>query len=825
MLVTAEKLTKLYHGIPALEAVDLELRPGEILGLVGENGAGKSTLVKILAGVQRPDSGQISIEGQPYRPESPAEARSSGIAVIHQDFQLVPDLPVAANILLAQAPVKRVAVFFDQIDHKEMVRRAGDILETLGLKLDPSTLVRNLGVAERQLVEIARALTGRARLLIMDEPTASLERREVYRLFSLMRSLRERGTGLIFVSHRLDEVLEVTDRITVLRNGKSAGTRLTSEVSPGQLIQMIVGQEIAKLFPREPGSPGDLALEAKDLAGPGVEKVSITAHQGEIVALTGLMGSGAAETLKLVAGQTPPSSGYLAVGGQPVSVREPANSIAAGIGYVPEDRRHQGLIPNLSIEDNIALTNLNRVARFGFISRKRVRSLAGEWIKSMKVRTAGPQSPVQSLSGGNQQKVVIAKWLAGRSKVLAMCEPTHGIDVGAKVEVNRLMGKFAKDGGSVIFSSLELPEVAGMGDRVVAFRHGRVENEFSSGQATPEALMASISGVAAPTQSQAADHSHDVEHPPASTPRPARDWSPWLLPTIFTALIITLSVLNPHFLTTGNLLNVLHQFSILALVSAGMTFVIIGGGFDLSVGSVVALSGSVAALVMIKVGLAAGVVAGLATGALAGITNGLLVSRAGISPFIATLGTLVLCRGLALGITGGTAVFDLPRQFAWLGSGKLLGVPVPVLSALLVFLGGLVIMNFHTFGLKVYAVGGNREAARLSGINVPRVIMTTYLICGLTAGLAGLVLAARIRAGEPTAATFLELFSIAAVVLGGTSLRGGEGSLARTLLGVLFIGFLENGLNLMNIPFYWQQVVIGVVFILAAALGMLRRHR
>lgn len=301
-----------------------------------------------------------------------------------------------------------------------------------------------------------------------------------------------------------------------------------------------------------------------------------------------------------------------------------------------------------------------------------------------------------------------------------------------------------------------------------------------------------------------------------------RDRYVFLVLVVFILMLAALSVLSPNFLTARNLMNVLHQMSIMMIVGIGMTYVVIGGGFDLSVGSVVALSGSLAGVVMTGSGVIAGIAAGLAVGLLFGMFNGTLVSRLQISPFLATLGSLVIARGLALGVTGGSAVFGLPAAFTWLGGGKVAGIPVPVILAAALAIVGAVVLHNHRFGLQVFAVGGNREAARLTGVPVQRVLLLTYSLSGLMAGTAGLVLAARIRAGEPTAAVFLELFTIAAVVLGGTSLQGGQGSVWRTVLGVLFIGFLQNGLNLMNVQYYWQQVIIGSVFILAASLGMIR---
>jgi len=302
------------------------------------------------------------------------------------------------------------------------------------------------------------------------------------------------------------------------------------------------------------------------------------------------------------------------------------------------------------------------------------------------------------------------------------------------------------------------------------------------------------------------------------------DWEKLVVPTMLALLFIILSASNEYFLSLNNFMNILQQISVLAIVAAGMTFVVISGGFDLSVGSVVALTGSMASIVMIQHGVLIGILAGLAIGFFIGVINGILVGKFNISPFIATLGMLVIARGLALGITNGSAVFNLPIQFGWLGGGKIIGIPVPVITAIIIYIIGIIILRNMTFGLKIYAVGGNKESARLSGISVGKIVASTYIICSLCASLAGIILAARLRAGEPTAAVSMELFAIAAVVLGGASLKGGKGALERTILGVLFIGVLENGLNLLNIPFYWQQVFIGLVFITASCINMLKTN-
>ena len=817
-------ITKRYHGVAALESVDFDLVSGEIHALVGENGAGKSTLVKIIGGVVWPDSGEMYLGNHVLRLRSPHEALASGIAVIHQEPHVIPSLSVAENLYAGHIAVRRW-LGMPLVDRRAMLEGAREILGRLGVRLDPHKLVRTLWAAERQLVEIGKALVQRARFLIMDEPTASLEPAEVKALLELMAKLRASGSGIVLVSHNVDEVLAIADRVTVLRDGRRIASKPAAELDGRQLVRLIVGSDVRGVEPRPTRKPGTEQLSVRVRLGS--EPVEIGLSRGEIVSVTGLMGGGASDLIAAVGGALPKAVETARINGVPASLRHPAEALARGVGMIPEDRK-DGLITTLSVAENLALCCLDRVSRWGFLSRRRMAALAGRFADSLGIKTPGLWAKVIELSGGNQQKVLLGRLLASGATVLAVDEPTRGVDVSARAEIHRLLAGYARDGGSILMSSADFPEVLELSDRIVVLRRGEMAGEFSRANATAAELLSCAAGMTSPEPSHddagssSARPGGPLQPAPARRPQVAR--VQLLLPLALVALVTALAFLNEHFLTLGNIRNVLLQVSVLAIVSIGMTFVIVAGAFDLSVGSIVALSGSMAALVMTEYGLVAGITAGLGAGLALGFINGELIAGLGVSPFIATLGTLVIARGLALAVTGGSVVSDLPSSFAVLGSGVIWGIPVPVLLALLAFAAGGVVLGRTPFGLRVYAVGGNRDAAHLAGIRVGRVLVACFTICGTAAALGGLIVAARVQSGQPTIGVFMELYAIAAVVLGGASLRGGEGNMIQTLLGVLLIGFLQNGLNLMNVHSYWQQVVLGLVFIAAAALEWLRRR-
>ena len=493
-ILKLENITKHFPGVRALTDVHFDMHAGEVHALLGENGAGKSTLIKIISGVHRPDSGKIFLDDQPVTFENPRAAQAAGIATIYQELSLYPELTVAENIFMGHQPRRNFGPL-SVIDWDQMAARAHELLASLDIHdLDVRRKVGTLNVGNRQRVEIAKALSINARVLIMDEPTAALTEADVARLFDIVRLLRERGVGIIYISHRLQEVFEVADRVTVLRDGQYIDTQRVSETTEPQLISKMVGRTIDKLFPKMESTFGETVLEVRDLWNePYTRGVSFKIRAGEIVGLAGLVGSGRSELAQAIFGVLPSSRGEVLVAGKPARIRHPADAIRLGLAYVPEDRATQGLVREMGISENASMAILRQISRASFIRRGRERTLARESIDKLNIRAYGPQQIVGKLSGGNQQKVVVSKWLASQPKLLIMDEPTRGVDVGAKAEIHRLMSQLAAEQGlAILMISSELPEILGMSDRVLVMREGRIVAEFDRAEADQERIAAAM---------------------------------------------------------------------------------------------------------------------------------------------------------------------------------------------------------------------------------------------------------------------------------------------------------------------------------------------
>jgi rhamnose transport system ATP-binding protein len=483
-------ISKSFPGVQALKGVRFDMRAGEVHALLGENGAGKSTFIKIISGVHRPDQGSIRIDGQEVAFASPLEAQRAGIATIYQELLLFPELTVAENVFMGHAPRTRLGA----IDWPRTRAQARELLASLDIHdLDVNQVVGTLSVGNRQRVEIAKALSQNARILIMDEPTAALTERDVERLFAIVRLLRARGVGIVYISHRLEEIFLLANRVTVFRDGEYVATKPVSETDRDDLIQMMVGRRIDALFPKIAVPIGEPVLELRDIVRkPATDGISLTLRAGEIVGLAGLVGSGRSELAQVVFGITPADSGEIRLGGQAVAIRNPAQAKGLGIAYVPEDRGTQGLVRPMQIKENVSLAVLARVARRSFIDRAAEAALAADSIRKFGIRASGIGQVVNKLSGGNQQKVVLSKWLASGPKVLILDEPTRGIDVGAKAEIHRLMSELAGQGIAILMISSELTEIMGMSDRILVMREGRIVAEFARAAATQEAIAAAM---------------------------------------------------------------------------------------------------------------------------------------------------------------------------------------------------------------------------------------------------------------------------------------------------------------------------------------------
>jgi ribose transport system ATP-binding protein len=494
-LFRIENLSKRFPGVLALDKVSLEAKSGEVLGLVGENGAGKSTLIKSITGFHEPDEGTIFFEGKKIEHITPHHSMSIGIACIYQELNLVPFLSVAENIFLGREQIRVKQLGW--LDREYQRTESQNILDTLGLKIDPGAIVGSLGVGQQQMVEIARAIRANAKMIIMDEPTSSLSAQETEKLLQIIRYLKGEGISIIYISHHLEEVLAVSDRITVLRDGKSIGTVNARDVTVNDLVKMMVGRDITQKYPKIKAPIGKEMLRVENISRKGVlDNISFSVRAGEILGFAGLVGAGRTETARAVTGADPIDGGKVFVEGKQAFIKKPSDSINAGIAFLTEDRKGQGLIMIQDIEFNLTLVNLKNYIKGIFLNLKQCKIDAEKKVRELRIRCPGLKMPAGNLSGGNQQKVVIAKWLLSKARIFIIDEPTRGIDVGAKVEVYNLMNELVKGGAAVIMISSEMDECMGMSDRIVVMHEGKIAAEFTAEEATQEKILYAASGIA-----------------------------------------------------------------------------------------------------------------------------------------------------------------------------------------------------------------------------------------------------------------------------------------------------------------------------------------
>ena len=818
-MLAARGVGKSFGDVRVLDGIDVAIRGGEVHTIMGENGAGKSTLMKILAGVHRPDGGEVLVDGKPTAVASPRAASDLGIRLIHQEPLSFGDLSVAENIFLGHGlPRGRLG----QIDWRAMRREAARLLTELGVELDPRAKLRGLSIADQQTVELAAALSTDARVLLMDEPTAALTPAEVERLFGIVRGLRDRGVAVVFVSHRLPEVFEISDRITVLRDGNFIGTHNTAETTPDEIIRMMVGRELGEMYAKPDAAIGEPLLEVSALTRRGeFEDVSLTVRAGEIVGLAGLVGAGRTEVARAVFGATRADAGSVRVNGEQVRVRSPHDAIHRGIAYVPEDRQQHGLVLPMSIASNTSLARLADVSSASWLSQAKERAIGKKWADQLKTRLASVTQPAGDLSGGNQQKVVLGKWLQTEPRVLIVDEPTRGIDVGAKAEVHRLLAELAGQGKAVLMISSDLPEVLAMSDRVLVMGGGRITGEFARGEATQESIMAAaVKGGGAATASAAASWTRHFTR--------FREAGIGLF--VLLAFVACLAI-EPRFGEAGNLRAILNYIPIIATVAMGQMMVVVSRNIDLSVGSMIGLSAIVGGGLFATnpdTPIAVATLAAVGVGLLLGLVNGGLVAGLGVPAIIATLGTLTAYRGLIFVYSGTEQVdnSDLPRGLTALSNTGPLGVPWLVVVAGLLALGTFLFLRYTQTGRNIYAIGSNPKAAVLRGVPVRRTLLLIFALTGALSGLAGMMFASRYGYVNPSSAgQTLELVIISAVVIGGVNVFGGSGSVGGVLLGCLLLGIVGVGLPILGVSAFWQLAFYGAAILAAASLDTLVQRR
>lgn len=853
-------VSKSFDSTRAVINLDLQLRAGEVLALLGENGAGKSTCVKMLAGIYPPDTGTVVLDGEPITFATPLDAHAAGIAVVHQHPAIFPDLSVVENIFAGQLVTGPGGV----LRRDAMRVRAQEIIELLGLEVSLDHRAGALRTGEQQLIEIARALASNARVLIMDEPTAALSNHEVELLFRVVETLRERDVTMMFVGHRLEEVFAIADRITVLRDGAYVDTRPTAELTPARTVQLMVGREIDDLYTRVETTPGEVVLEVKGISRPGeYENVSFQLRAGEILGFGGLVGAGRTEIARTLFGITAPQEGAIAINGSQITIDSPQDAMSHGIAYVSEDRRGQSLVMDFSILVNAVLPVLDRTTKFGLTSRSNELAVVREPLRRMSLRFASYDQPVSTLSGGNQQKVVLAKWLGVNPRILILDEPTQGIDVHTKTEVHRLISELAAEGMAVVLISSDMPELIAMSDRVLVLREGKQMALLDRAEVAPETIGAAATGASLDLDSTLVAEQEAVEiaadlRPVASQPpapdrtgtggdsvRPARkvqrpnptegavrgllsrlaSTREMGLLVVLLAIAIPVSIVNPRFLDTGNLTSVAVDAALLLFIAMGQLLVMLTGNIDVSVSSVVGLAAYVSAMLMRDVeGLPVfvGVLIALGVGLLCGLVNGLVIAYGNVPSIVATLGTLAVFRGVTSLVANSRQVSasDVPEAWLDFASTRLGPFPVLVLTAIVLLVVIAQLLQRTRFGREFFQVGSSRESAELIGVKSRQRILTAYLICGSLSGFAGALWASHFATVDSRVATGIELSVIASVIVGGVALAGGVGTVTGVALGTVVLLLIRNALTLVKVDPLWLQAAYGIVIIAAVVLNL-----
>jgi ribose transport system ATP-binding protein/rhamnose transport system ATP-binding protein len=816
--------TKVFGGTVALRDASFDLRAGEVLALLGENGAGKSTCVKLLAGVYRPDEGTVEIGGKPTDLASPLDAQGQGISVMHQHPGLFPDLSVAENIFIGHAPLTRIGL----LDDSAMSAETQALLDTVGLACRPDQRLGALRTSEQQLVEIARALSSKARVLIMDEPTAALSQREVEKLFAVVDQLRRRGVAMMFVGHRMDEIFRIADRIAVLRDGHLIGVERAADLGRDRAVEMMIGRPLSTVYPAREAALGEIALEVEGLSRePAFRGVSLTVRKGEVVGLGGLVGSGRTEIARVLFGIDQRTAGTVRLHGQDCAFSSPAEAMQAGIAYVSEDRLGQSLVMDFPILANASLPVIAEATLAGLVMRKRELALVEPHLTRLKLRFRSLDQPVKTLSGGNQQKVVLSKWLATQPSLLILDEPTQGIDVQTKAEVHAMIAQLARQGIAILLISSELPELIGMCDRVVVLREGSVAATLSGGDIDQSRIIRAATDIDAAPPRDKGPASPDAEvREDASAPSVLRQIlarREWGLACAIAVVVVPVALLNPRIFSGANLSSLAMDAGLLVIAAVAQMVVMLTRNIDLSVASVIGLTAYGSAAFMHThpdAPVLLGVLVALLLGAGCGLVNGLVVTIGRVPSIVVTLGTLSVYRGLNSIWAGGHQISadQVPQDWLDLTTASVLGVPAVLLIAVAVMAAAGLLLRRAQVGRELFAIGSNPDGARLIGIRAGPLVLAAFVLAGALAGLDGALWASRYATIDARVATGYELTVIASVVVGGVAIRGGSGTVLGVLLGALTLLIIRNGLTLVRVDPLWLQGVYGLVILVAIAV-------
>ncbi|MDF5752139.1 ATP-binding cassette domain-containing protein [Spongiactinospora sp. TRM90649] len=822
-------VTKRYPGVVALRSAELEVFPGEVHAIVGENGAGKSTLMSIAAGSLLADTGTVEICHQVMRSPSPSAAQELGLAVVYQQPALLPDLTVMENLVFAMLPAWRPPM-------NRAAAWARERLDLVGADVGLHERISGLSVTDRQLVEIAKALAMEPRVLILDEPTEALVAEDVERLFEQVRRFAATGTAIVYISHRLPEVRRIADRITVLRDGETRGTFRMADVTEEDVLRLIVGRPIDSTFPAkatgqgtDPGAAPVLDLRA--VSGPRFTDVDLRIRPGEVVGLAGMPGNGHHDLARSLAGLQR-LDGEVSVRGVPVRPTTPRRALDAGIVYVPGDRPREGLFKTLSVRENTAVLTLADRATAGFVRQGRERSATAAQTGALAVKAPSLETPAGTLSGGNQQKVVLARSLLARPRLLIAEEPTQGVDVGTRLEIYRILRELADEGNAVLVVSSDTHELQGLCDRVMIFSRGRVCADLEAAGVTEEAITGAIL-TGSPSSGAAAQ---GTTGPPATPGSPAKRWSPsmpWLrglmsgdhapgIVLAFAALLLVgiAATRNDQLLSPQNFEGLLYTMSALIFVSLGQMIAVMLGGIDLSIGPLTGFLVVIASFLATSGGVAGTVTAIVAMIVLAGgigALNGSMIRLAGMSPVVATLVTFIVLQGVSL------LLRPLPGGFIHDGVITALHatigfVPWVFVVAVVVAVAGEWVLRRTRWGMQLRAVGSDEPAAHRLAAKVTLTHILGYGACSVLAALGAVVLMGQNGIGDATAGLTYTFSSITAVILAGASIYGGRGSFLSAALGAVLIEVTINVSAFLDLNDAWRQWLLGILTLVAAAV-------
>jgi ribose transport system ATP-binding protein len=818
---TVLKLTgvrKAFGGVAALKGVSFDVRAGEVHALLGENGAGKSTLMAIAAGSLEPDAGTVEIDGDELTTPSPSAAQALGVGVVYQRPAVANDLTVLENMALAMPAGRRPS-------GSRALNWAQERLDAIGAAIDPLRRAAELTAAEHQLVEIAKALALDPKVLILDEPTAALSAAEIDHLFKQVRAIREAGTAVVYISHRIPEVTEISDRLTVLRDGENRGTFPIAEVSEQDILNLIVGRELEAMFPDKLGEDGgETLLDVRKVSGESFDEVSFSVRSGEIVGLAGVVGNGQQELMRAIAGLEAVQSGEIELRGEVADVGNPVRAQKHGVHYVPADRHREGLFESLNVRENSAANALDRFTQMGFVRRAEEERAVDAEMAKLAVRASSPEAGVTTLSGGNQQKVVFARALLGEPQVLLCDEPTQGVDVGARAEIYRLLRSLADDGKAIVVCSSDAQELEGLCDRVVIMSRGSAVADLKGGDVTEERITGAAVTATGHRRERGERRETGGEAARTRLNRFLRGDN--VAVPVIGAVILALALYtysqNADFTSSFNVQSILLLSTALMLVSIGQLIVLLTGGIDLSVGPMMGLGLVIVTTFMTEERGGGGILLGLAVligaGIVLGLLNGSLVRFARISPVIATLATFIAVQGVALKINPIPEGLLSPDIFEQLSKSVGDAIPYAFIVVFAVAIGCELLLRRGRFGRSLRAVGSDETAAHRIGVRVTPTVLAAYVLCAVFAGLAAIMLAVQIGTGDAQAGQQYTLQSIAAVAIGGASIYGGRGSVIGAVLGAILLTEVINALPFLDLGEAWLYWLPGGIVLVGAAI-------